>query len=331
MLTFFFQLTREDAAASGNLSDEAITPSDPPSPCSLPMSYIPATSSSISELPSPSKKRKFVFRRIDKNTKLKRNDFYSDSSDVECDDTNRLCSASAAVDLSDLSDDCSDKTDGLNFGRGSVMNGREMSKPKKCDQVVQCISSDEDRQTDTVQAHHAVDFGNSKSHSRTNSSVSDSQLSSVTLKQHSAYSSTGVLSDDSDDLPDLDFNSGSCFSRGYSQTSALSSSQTSTFSRESATTTSRSGVDSQEADLPTIGCGRKRAKTEMQVKNETLRRCFFLNQYFKWTVFFNNVEACSHLGTKTVISVYGHGYFFSKGNETSVFSSTPCHNYPSQL
>ena len=270
----FFQLTREDAAASGNLSDEAITPSDPPSLCSLPMSYVPAPSSSTSELPSPPKKRKFVFRRIDKNTKVKRNDFYSDSSDVECDDTNTLCSASAAVDLSDLSDDCTDKIDEVNSGRDcNVMNGREMSKPEKCDQVVQCISSDEDGQAET--GHRTVDFGFSKSHSRTNSSVSDSQLSSVTLKQHSAYSSTGVLSDDSDDLPDLDFNSGSCFSRGYSQTSALSSSQTSTFSRESATTTSRSGVDSQEAELPTIGCGRKRAKTEMQVKNETLRICFF--------------------------------------------------------
>ena len=268
MLTLFFQLTREDAAASGNLSDEAMTPSDPPSPCSLPTSYVPAASSSTSKLPSPPKKRKFVFRRIDKNTKIKRNDFYSDSSDVECDDANTLCSASAAVELSDLSDDCTNKTDEVNSGRDcNVMNGREMSKPKKCDQVVQCISSDEDDQAETVQTHHAVDFGYSKSHNRTNSSASDSQLSSVTLKQHN----TGVLSDDSDDLPDLDFNSGSGFSRGYSQTSALSSSQTSTFSRESATTTSRSGVDSQEAELPTIGCGRKRAKTEMQVTNETMR------------------------------------------------------------
>ena len=293
MLKLFFQLTREDAVA-----DEAMTPGDPPSPCSLPMSYVPAPSSSTSERPSPSKKRKFVFRRIDKNTKAKRNDFYSDSSDVECDDANTLCSASAAADLSDLSDYCTDKTDKLNFGRGNVMNGREMSKPKKCDQVVQCISSDEDDQAETVlQAHHAVDFGYSKSHNRTNSSVSDSQLSSVTLKQHSAYSSTGVLSDDSDDLPDLDFNSGSCFSRGDSQTSALSSSQTSTFSRESATATSRSGVDSQEAELPTIGCSRKRAKTEMQVKTRLCVDVFVLNQCtdHKCTVYFNNGEAFRHL------------------------------------
>ena len=260
--------------ASGNLTDEGITPSDPPSSCSLPMSSVPAVSSPTSELPSPSKKRKFVFRRIDKNTKVRRNEFYSDSSDVERDDANTLCSASAAVDCGNLSDDCTDKSERVNFGTGNVTDGRVMRKPEKSHQVVQCISSDEDDHAGTVQDTCAFDFGYSKSHSRTNSSVSDSQLSNVTLKQYSAYSSTGVLSDDSDDLPDLDFISGSCFSRGDSQAStALSSSQTSAFSRESATTASRSGVDSQEsqdAELPTLGCSRKRAKIENVAKVQVI-------------------------------------------------------------
>ncbi|KAK2178179.1 hypothetical protein NP493_556g00024 [Ridgeia piscesae] len=85
--------SREDLSQEGIVTREegveercGLPRDESPPPYPLTTSRVTAASNFACELPSPPKKRKFVFRRIDKATTQKRNDFYSDSSDVELDD-----------------------------------------------------------------------------------------------------------------------------------------------------------------------------------------------------------------------------------------------------
>ena len=271
-------MTREEGAEKRRgllLRDES------PPPYPLTTSRVTAASNFACELPSPPKKRKFVFRRIDKATTQKRTDFYSDNSDVELDDIdmghdiklnhNALGSPSAVVDLSNLSDDDCEQNDMVNpekhNGDNSMGGHRnEMHQSERSNQVVQCISSDDDLSVDchadaeSVTGYHAVD--SVFHHGKSNSLVIGSHLS------HCNGSST--LTDACDDLPDLNVDNGPCLSHVDSQTSTLSTitsqSQASVFSSDSVPTTFGSDHDSQASEFSTTGCGRKLTKTSRNAK-----------------------------------------------------------------
>ena len=259
-----------------------------PPPYPLTTSRVTATSNFVCELPSPPKKRKFVFRRIEKATTQKRNDFYSDNSDVELDDIdtghdsklnhNALGSPLAVVDLSDLSDDDCEQNDMVNpekhNGDNSIGGHRnEMHQSERSNQVVQCISSDDDLSVDchadaeSVTGHHAVDSVYSYDHSKTTSHVIGSHLSHA---MSSRRNSSSTLTDACDDLPDLNVDNGPCLSHVDSQTSTLSTitsqSQALVFSSDSVPTTFGSDRDSQASEFATTGCGRKLTKTSRNAK-----------------------------------------------------------------
>lgn len=264
--------------ASGELSEDgaAIKRDDSPPHHTLSTACFTTVSSFACELPSPPKKRKFVFRQIDRSTAQKRNDFYSDSSDIELSDVNEQCevelnhdtlgSASVGVNLNNLLDDDTEQTDQMKLStRGCcVTDEQQVYKSEKSSQIVQCISSDEDvsedGHTETVEAHCAVDSGYSRDYSKTSSHVNGFHVSNA-MSRH-LVSCSSAVTDTCDDLPDLNIRSGSCFSHGDSQTSTQSTtlSQTLVFS-ESASVTSTSCLDSQDSELPTLGCARKLTKT----------------------------------------------------------------------
>ena len=283
-------VTREEGVEDrcGRLCDESPPTPPPPPPYPLTTSRVTATSNFACELPSPPKKRKFVFRRIDKTTTQKRNDFYSDSSDVELDDIdtghdiklnhNALGSSSPVVDLSNLSDDDCEQNDMVNPGKHNGDNSmgghrNETHQSERSNQIVQCISSDDDLSVDchadaeSVTDHCAVDSVYSDDHSKTNSLVIGSCLSHA-MSSHCNSSST--LTDACDDLPDLNVDSGSCLLHVDSQTSTLSTitsqSQASVFSSVSVPTSYRSDLDSQGSEFSTAGCGRTLTKTSGNAK-----------------------------------------------------------------
>ncbi|KAK2178178.1 hypothetical protein NP493_556g00062 [Ridgeia piscesae] len=144
----------------------------------------------------------------------------------------------------------------------------EMHQSERSNQVVQCISSDDDLSVDchadaeSVTGHHAVDSVYSYNHGKSNSLVIGSHLSHC--------NGSSKLTDACDDLPDLNVDNGPCLSHVDSQTSTMSTitsqSQASVFSSDSVPTTFGSDHDSQASEFSTTGCGRKLTKTSRNAK-----------------------------------------------------------------